>query len=142
MVRAAKGGEMKKKIEIELDIPDGYEFVGMGAPTRGSHYYNPHYAEIMEYNGKWENYRTMIFKPIEPPLELETELFVKRGEIDNDEICIQIAKEDGLFAKEDGLCIDTGQVSSPKEARDLAKILNYWAANNRLPERVVVKEGE
>ena len=73
--------------------------------------------------------------PIAPPLELETEMFVKRGEIDSDEITTQIAKEDGL-------CIDTGQVSSPAEARDLAKILMFWAEFNKLPERVTVRGGK
>ena len=62
-------------------------------------------------------------KPIEPPLELETRDF-----IDTSLNIVDFGNMKGF--------------NSPAEARDLAKILNYWAEKGKLPDRVVVKSNE
>ena len=120
---------MKQKIEIELDIPDGFEL----------EYYEVSKNHVPIGNKCFGFSGFYYLKPIEPPLELETEKFLKGSASTGYQI-------DGFYAR---LYVydkpDTIQVSnepiiaSPSEARDLAKILNYWAEHGKLP-KVTVKE--
>jgi len=110
-----------KKIEIELEIPDGYEFDEFRQDDFTNHSFHGPHCEA-----------AIIFKPIEPPLELETEDLLLDGKID----------KNSLFQAQGDLHLRHRYTMNPAEARDLAKILNYWAEKGKLPSRVVVKGGE
>lgn len=113
----------KQKIELELNIPEGFEISGI----------NPIFSSTV--SGDMAITGIVSLKPIEPPLELETNRFV----------CIQDSSRIinvYLHSNNQRMGSAINSFNKPAEARDLAKILNYWAENNRLPERVVVKEAK
>lgn len=70
-------------------------------------------------------YQYPIFRPVEPPLELETRLFIRADAGLKDHFLIDRNGEIDI-------CVDCSL--TPAEARDLAKILNYWAEKRRLPK--------
>lgn len=108
----------KCKVEFEVNVPEGYE---IHSPRIWREHH--HMAELQ-----------VFFRPIEPPLELETNFF-STGYSDLNHIIRQSENESGTKYGQLDYCWKMTQ----SEARDLAKILNYWADNEKLPERVVVK---
>jgi hypothetical protein len=129
-----KEKEMKKqKIEIEVEIPEGYEVDRYGSPLLGEHYINQHGNLDAMLSNATIPFSYLILRPIAPPLELETKHFMEEGEKVSDFLEIF---SDTLTINEK-ICEEL----SAAEARDLAKILNYWAETGKLPERVVVKRG-
>lgn len=119
---------MKTKIEIELEIPEGYEIENIK---------NLKQEEALNGIEKPHLYvDTYVYlQPIEPPLELESGLFEEMGRVDGDLIFLARQDQAIKFSL-------TDYELSFSAARDLAKILNYWAEKGRLPDRVVVKEGK
>jgi hypothetical protein len=111
---------MKQKIEIEIEIPEGMEIVK-----------TTEHNSISIFSDKMSVNMLVYLRDIEPPLELETHWFVENEELESDKVflCRQGRKLKLAVA---------GDEFEPAAVRDLAKILNYWAKNGKLPERVVV----
>jgi hypothetical protein len=130
----------KRKVEIELDIPEGYEVDRYDYPKSGEHFINGSGFHDCNIGRESLAYKFVILKPVEPPLELETDRYLKGSDnvgysIDGFYVRLYVNDEPDKIQISNEPVVDT-----PAEARDLAKILNYWADNGKLPERVVVKE--
>lgn len=119
---------MKQKIqcEIEIEADCEMEFVGVRRAEAGEYYFDDggfHRAIDRTLH------RSLIFRPVEPPLELETPVFVSLINNGN----LKLGYDDAFFE-----LTELMQVNKP-QARDLAKILNYWAEKGKLP-KVKLKE--
>ena len=113
----------KQKIEIEVEIPEGQEFDK----------FEPLICTTL--NGDIAFTGIVKLKPIEPSLELESGLFEEMGRVDRDLIFLARQDQAIKFSL-------TDYELSFSAARDLAKILNYWAEKGKLPERVLVKSDD
>lgn len=118
---------MKQKIEIEIDVPKGYELESF-MPDKMNIEKSPLFNSANSWYSAYVSYRL-----VEPPLELETQAFNNLSEV------VMIVRHTN-FNTESLNIIRTWNMT-PAEARDLAKILNYWAEHGKLP-KVTVKEAE
>jgi len=125
----------KRKVEIELDIPEGYEVCRYDYPKSGEHFINASGFHDCNIRNEALAYKFIVLKPIEPPLELETDVFARHDKLLSGRVCIQTPDTGDT----EYLYLGVEDFHTPAEARDLAKILNYWAEKGKLPERVVVK---
>jgi len=129
--------KIKVEFEVEIEGDQEWEFVRHGVPETGEYFlckvnsgaYRPLQALFGQERSEFD-YK--IVKLIEPHFELETDNFLSSNNIDKVRwIRISLCGRN-LFI--DGTCL-----TSSAQSRDLAKIINYWAENGKLPDRVVVK---
>jgi len=130
--------KIKAEIEMEVDGRIEWEFVRHGAPEIGEYFLvkltTGKYSAMMTSKEQIRTqYAYPIVKQTEPAFELETDFFALDGEFDD-------AKINAISSH--SVYVSITDHLAQAEARDLAKILTYWAENGRLPDRVVVKEDE
>lgn len=114
---------MKQKIqcEIEIEADCEMEYVGYRKAEAGECYL---VNEELRFCDSYTTCSYPIFRPVEPPLELETPVFVSLINNGN----LKLGYDDTFFE-----LTELMQVNKP-QARDLAKILNYWAEKGELPK--------
>lgn len=118
-------------VKFDLELPDDgyeYEFVRYGLPKVGELFLS--HSNIIIASNHYNCNKYIILRRLEPALELETDIFLVR----DDKISPTELKVDN-----DGDLLIFLDYVTEAEARDLAKILNYYAEFGKLPERVKVK---
>lgn len=121
----------KKKQKIEIEVPEGCEFLEIKEPKVPDYMRSTLDINAATNVTTYSVLKELVFRPIEPPLELETDRFARQGKVDWAYIAVvdqKLELKNLIYSH-----------LAPAEARDLAKILTYWADNGKLTERVVVK---
>lgn len=130
--------EMKKQT-VEIEVPEGMEFIEEREPKVPSYMLRSTGVDCSTNITTKTVLREFVFRTITPPLELETDRYLMGSENIGyiiDSFYIRPYVKNQLDKIQIG---NEPVVDSPAEARDLAKILNFWAETGKLPERVVVK---